>query len=49
MRSLCTGAGYEERSWRPLLRYSLPGCDRRGRPVLIEAVGSWDMEAGIKG
>jgi len=35
----------EERSWRPLLRYGLPGRDRKSRPVMIQAVGRWDMKA----
>merc|ERR1712226_1680410 len=35
----------EEVKWRTLLCYTLPGLDRFGRPVMIEAVGRWDMAA----
>jgi len=35
----------EELQWRPLLRYGLPGLDRKSRPVMIQAVGRWDMQA----
>jgi len=34
-----------ESFWRPLLHYGLPGRDRKCRPVLIQAVGRWDMKA----
>lgn len=33
-----------EHWYRRLLHYSLTGRDRRGRAVMIEAVGQWDME-----
>jgi hypothetical protein len=35
----------EEQFWRPLLRYELPGVDRKSRPVMIQAIGRWDMRA----
>jgi len=35
----------EELSWRRLLRYGFAGKDRKSRPVLIQAVGQWDMRA----
>jgi len=35
----------EELSWRRLLRYGFPGKDRKSRPVMIQAVGQWDMRA----
>jgi len=35
----------EEESWRQLLRYGLAGRDRKLRPVMIQAVGRWDMKA----
>eukprot|EP00929_Paragymnodinium_shiwhaense_P069461 TRINITY_DN35023_c0_g1_i3.p1 TRINITY_DN35023_c0_g1~~TRINITY_DN35023_c0_g1_i3.p1 ORF type:complete len:424 (-),score=77.80 TRINITY_DN35023_c0_g1_i3:58-1329(-) len=35
----------QEEALRPVLRYALPGCDRQRRPVMIQAVGKWDMEA----
>eukprot|EP00928_Gymnodinium_smaydae_P023803 TRINITY_DN19496_c0_g1_i1.p1 TRINITY_DN19496_c0_g1~~TRINITY_DN19496_c0_g1_i1.p1 ORF type:complete len:261 (-),score=70.08 TRINITY_DN19496_c0_g1_i1:17-799(-) len=34
----------EERTWRKLLLYDLRGLDVRRRPVMIEAVGRWNME-----
>jgi len=34
-----------EHWYRKLLHYGLPGKDRKGRAVLIEAVGQWDMDA----
>lgn len=35
----------EELSWRRLLRYGFAGKDRKSRPVMIQAVGQWDMRA----
>jgi len=34
-----------EKFWRPLLHYGLPGLDRKFRPVMIQAMGRWDMKA----
>jgi len=39
------GAAASERWYRRLLCYGLPGQDRKGRAVMIESVGRWDMEA----
>jgi len=33
-----------ERWYRGLLHYGLPGQDRQGRAVMIEAIGQWDMD-----
>jgi len=35
----------EELSWRRLLRYGFAGKDKKSRPVMIQAVGQWDMRA----
>jgi len=35
----------QERWYRKLLHYDLTGPDRKGRAVLIEAFGRWDMDA----
>lgn len=34
----------DELQFRTLLRYALPGVDRKARPLLIEAIGQWDMD-----
>lgn len=34
-----------EQECREVLRYGLTGWDRRGRPVMVQAVGMWDLEA----
>jgi len=34
-----------EKWYRDLLQYSIPGRDKRGRSVMIEAIGQWDMDA----
>lgn len=39
------GALAAERFWGPLLHWGLPGRDRKSRPVMIQAVGRWDMKA----
>mmetsp|Transcript_10039 Transcript_10039/g.29655 ORF Transcript_10039/g.29655 Transcript_10039/m.29655 type:complete len:356 (+) Transcript_10039:62-1129(+) len=35
----------DEHWYRHILQYGLPGKDRQGRAVMIEAVGQWDMTA----
>eukprot|EP00929_Paragymnodinium_shiwhaense_P088880 TRINITY_DN49192_c0_g1_i1.p1 TRINITY_DN49192_c0_g1~~TRINITY_DN49192_c0_g1_i1.p1 ORF type:complete len:404 (+),score=52.81 TRINITY_DN49192_c0_g1_i1:81-1292(+) len=35
----------DELTWRPLLKYELPGLDKKRRPVMIESIGQWDMAA----
>lgn len=35
----------QERWYRKLLHYGLTGQDRKGRAVMIEAIGQWDMDA----
>lgn len=34
-----------EQECKEVLHYSLTGWDRRGRPVMVQAVGLWDLEA----
>jgi len=38
------GPAAAERWYRGLLQYGLPGQDRKGRAVMIEAIGQWDMD-----
>lgn len=39
------GAMAAERWYRDLLHYEILGLDRKGRAILVESVGQWDMEA----